>query len=381
MRRKGNERGQVLVIVALAFVVLLLFAGLAIDGGVLHFNRRRMQNAADAAVLAGTRVLAESICDDQSASETDAAIYDAAWNYAHRNGVVNEGDFEAVYVRFTPDNTVVPFDPPVLVGGGAAPDGAAGIAVTATLTQSMYFMGIIGRSEEDAGATATAVTGPPLLMGGLRPFGVPENVISSLSVGDCFTTDFKHCDTQEGPCHILSDDGDMMSQHRGWFNFNHIWNQGEAPEFPRATGGGGTANDLMEWMENGFDGVLYADCFWNDGCGWGDYIHAKPGTNSSAIGATPIGESFYIPIFDHTPRYYDIPGVKPPPVPQGSNYYYHIVGFAGVIVPSQSDVSQGGGTVRTCIEEIIHGEGQPSPNSGYGSDGCRTHVMVVTLWD
>jgi Flp pilus assembly protein TadG len=380
---KGKERGQVLVVMALAFVVLLLFAGLAIDGGALHYNRRRMQNAADAGAMAGTQVLADSICSDQSSATTNDAIYSSVWEFVRRNGVTSEGEFQAFYVQFTDDYTVIPFDPPVRVlSGGAVPNGAVGVAVTATMTQSTYFMGLIGRNETDAVANATAVTGPPMLMGGLRPFGVPQDIISTLDVGDCFTTDFKHCDSDEDdPCHIYGDDGEMMSQHRGWLNFNHMWNAGEDPDFPRASGGGGTADDLMEWMANGFDGILYADCFWDDGCTYGDFVHAKPGTNSSAIGQTPIGESFFIPIFDRTPRYDVIPGPKPPPVPQGSSYYYHIVGFAGVIVPSNGDVNQGGGTVRTCIEEIITGQGQASPESGYGQGGCEAHVMVVTLWE
>ncbi len=47
------ENGQTLVWVALAMVVLLAFVGLAIDGGAVYAERRRMQNAADAGALAG----------------------------------------------------------------------------------------------------------------------------------------------------------------------------------------------------------------------------------------------------------------------------------------------------------------------------------------
>ncbi|MGI5916053.1 MAG: pilus assembly protein TadG-related protein [Anaerolineae bacterium] len=48
-----EQHGQVLVQVALAMIFLLLFVGLAIDGGSVYAARRRMQNAADAAALAG----------------------------------------------------------------------------------------------------------------------------------------------------------------------------------------------------------------------------------------------------------------------------------------------------------------------------------------
>ena len=57
LRIPNRERGQMLVIVALGLTVLIAMAGLIIDGGMALSNRRQVQNAADAASLAGTRVL------------------------------------------------------------------------------------------------------------------------------------------------------------------------------------------------------------------------------------------------------------------------------------------------------------------------------------
>ena len=56
MIKSGDTRGtsgQTLIIVAIAMLVLALFVALAIDGGHLLAERRRMQNAADAGALAG----------------------------------------------------------------------------------------------------------------------------------------------------------------------------------------------------------------------------------------------------------------------------------------------------------------------------------------
>lgn len=50
---RRSESGQALVLLAFSFIVLLAFAGLAIDGGILYTERRRAQNAADAAAMAG----------------------------------------------------------------------------------------------------------------------------------------------------------------------------------------------------------------------------------------------------------------------------------------------------------------------------------------
>jgi hypothetical protein len=51
--KKSLERGQALVVIALAAVVLFGFVALAIDGSVKFSDRRHAQNAADTAALAG----------------------------------------------------------------------------------------------------------------------------------------------------------------------------------------------------------------------------------------------------------------------------------------------------------------------------------------
>jgi hypothetical protein len=51
--KKDSERGQVLVIIALAMIGLIAMTGLAIDGSMALADRRNAQNAADTAVLAG----------------------------------------------------------------------------------------------------------------------------------------------------------------------------------------------------------------------------------------------------------------------------------------------------------------------------------------
>jgi len=52
-----NEDGQVMVLFALLIVILLGFAALVIDVGMINFTKVSMQNAADAAALAGAQDL------------------------------------------------------------------------------------------------------------------------------------------------------------------------------------------------------------------------------------------------------------------------------------------------------------------------------------
>ncbi len=48
-----SERGQVLVIIAIAIIGLVGITGLAIDGSIILADRRHAQNAADTSSLAG----------------------------------------------------------------------------------------------------------------------------------------------------------------------------------------------------------------------------------------------------------------------------------------------------------------------------------------
>src|SRR5512134_3470129 len=50
---KANEKGQALILIALAAIGLFAFAALAIDGSMAFSDKRHAQNAADAAALAG----------------------------------------------------------------------------------------------------------------------------------------------------------------------------------------------------------------------------------------------------------------------------------------------------------------------------------------
>ena len=53
MRIRSTKRGQALIVIALALAGLIGILGLVVDGGNAFLDRRKAQNAADAAVLAG----------------------------------------------------------------------------------------------------------------------------------------------------------------------------------------------------------------------------------------------------------------------------------------------------------------------------------------
>ena len=81
LTRLRSERGQALVLAALAMVVVLGFAAMAIDVGYWYSQKREVQNAVDAAALAA----AQELPDDPTEAEA------VALDYLNRNGVSQAG--------------------------------------------------------------------------------------------------------------------------------------------------------------------------------------------------------------------------------------------------------------------------------------------------
>ena len=156
LRNPNRERGQMLVIVALGLTVLIAMAGLIIDGGMALSNRRQVQNAADAAALAGTRVLGldlkwradnrpppapfanvdQEVCD----AINDALVYNT--NAAQSIAAIDcyAGSDDAQYVDF--DRNVLG-----RVGDGVPPV-AQGVRVAGTGASGTFLMGVIGIDDD-----------------------------------------------------------------------------------------------------------------------------------------------------------------------------------------------------------------------------------------
>lgn len=93
--KNNSERGQIIVILAIALVVLLAFASLAIDVGTVYADRQYDQASADSAALSAGQKAADIIKDPEMAgekfkcsaitSEEMSSIYTAAINSAAAN--------------------------------------------------------------------------------------------------------------------------------------------------------------------------------------------------------------------------------------------------------------------------------------------------------
>ncbi len=138
-----DERGQSLVYLAVAMVVLLGFVALAIDTGLAFVERRRMQNAADAGALAGVSVL--------SRGGADAEVWAAVERYA---AFENHADqVQASYIG-GPGGAVLGS-----VGGGSIPSGASGVRVNARRSVPSFLAGVLGISTVTAQAVGAGGMG------------------------------------------------------------------------------------------------------------------------------------------------------------------------------------------------------------------------------
>jgi Flp pilus assembly protein TadG len=128
-----DERGQILVLFALALVAIIAMVGLVLDGGSAFAQRRSEQTAADLAALAGAN---SYLLNGDQTTATQAARATAAQNgYTHSvNATVN------VFYDLS--------------------DGAS-VQVDIAADHRNNFAGIVGMPSWNVATTATALTGIP----------------------------------------------------------------------------------------------------------------------------------------------------------------------------------------------------------------------------
>jgi putative Flp pilus-assembly TadE/G-like protein len=160
MKPKAQERGQALVIIALAIVGLFGFSALAIDGSRVFSDRRHAQNAADTSALSAA--LAKIRGDD---------FKFAAEDRADSNGYINDAD-STVEVNLCSDLKGTPEECPGIPGVPNHPPTPPTEAELAKANHANYvrvkiestipatFGRIVGRDEFTNIVTAVAYAGP-----------------------------------------------------------------------------------------------------------------------------------------------------------------------------------------------------------------------------
>lgn len=139
---RDRERGQILVIFALALVAIVAMVGLVIDGGSAFAQRRSQQNGSDLAAMAGANTYL--------LTNSNASTISAAREVSRQNGW--EHGVGGVVVNVSIDTS----------------NGAA-VTVEVDAPHDNYFGGIVGFDTMDVGTTATAVGGFPDTVEGAAP--------------------------------------------------------------------------------------------------------------------------------------------------------------------------------------------------------------------
>ena len=142
----ASHRGQMMVLVALGLVVILGFAALATDMGLLWTQRRQVQAAADAAALAGDHeIFTGNGSDDNTTPIKDAAFADATQNGFTDTSI--SGGTATVTVNAPP-------------ASGPYAGNAHAVEVIVTKTEPTYFMRALGITSVPISARAVAQYNP-----------------------------------------------------------------------------------------------------------------------------------------------------------------------------------------------------------------------------
>jgi hypothetical protein len=169
----ASERGQLIVIFALALVTIVAMAALVLEAGNVFAQQRIAQNGADATANAGTLVIAQSL---KGQPRTGVDVFNAVANSAAANQLQNP---VAVYT----DNIGEPLVPTVTVtAGGSIPSTARGVNVKGDRVVGTTLARVIGITQLTASAQATAIAGaasggcPPDTACGLLPVTFPVQI-------------------------------------------------------------------------------------------------------------------------------------------------------------------------------------------------------------
>ena len=176
-RRFRGQQGQTAVLFALMIVGLVVFIGLAVDGGSVFHARRVAQNAADSAALTGVHYMVGSN------APTETGLQQVINGIVESNHV---GDTDGTPGNAVNENVTIYYTD---AGGnrisgchqvpcGTIPLHADGLEILVDHQIPTYFLGVINRDSLDVGAEAVAV-----VTGGTDGTTNNDNVLTAF--GDC----------------------------------------------------------------------------------------------------------------------------------------------------------------------------------------------------
>lgn len=366
---KLSQRGQVLVLVAVALLGMLAILALVLDGGNTYAKRRQAQNAADAGALAGAAVHC------RGEGNPVATAYDYAVN---RNGA-DTATVSIAGSEVTVDTTI-PFD--------------------------TFFLSIFGRSQITAEATATAGCFVPNLGEGVLPVAWscrPPLVPPGSPLDPACEIHFEDddgCQWGDDPVYIIVDSADIADDlvceepppapgdppdsgyvdcdldDDGTNDLDVV--SGGNRSWLDLDGGGGGASSLSDWITNGFDEPVTTHTWFAGQTGVAVSIY-----DTVFDDVLTEDRDVVIPVFDQFcggPPASDCPGLvhtTPPDVYSdtivlsggASTDYFHVISFAIFDVICVDAGSHPGGGASCPGNQQLQDWGIIGP-SGKTIEGC-----------
>lgn len=274
MNEKDHEkqRGQSIILVAVALVALVIFVALAVDLSDAYYHRRTAQNAADSAALAGGGELARQINGD---ARNDRRIQTEMNDFAERNDIPDTNGIPGDEVNVNVEGYYLDRNRNRIlqVGTGVVPSDVWGIEAVTYITSPTYFAGIMGVHGLRLNADARVFFGAACGVGCVVPVATHIDTISDLAPSDGYT-----------PCvNIWNGTG---PGNFGWLNWSwQIANPvgGAAPPAAECKADDCSSNCLAENMDP-FDECL---------SGWiqvGDWAAGTPGVTDDVKVRTWLNE-------------------------------------------------------------------------------------------
>jgi Flp pilus assembly protein TadG len=163
-RFRSRRRGAIAILALILLIAVLAFAAFAVDVGLITTTEAELQNAADAAAIAGARGLLESPGEASSSARRVAERNSSAGDAVEFNTAedIQFGVWDEVSRQFTP------------VANGNELEATA-VRVTARRTSArnnalpLFFARILGRADADLSATSVAAA-----INNFRGFTVPS---------------------------------------------------------------------------------------------------------------------------------------------------------------------------------------------------------------
>ncbi|MDF9279237.1 Tad domain-containing protein [Arthrobacter sp. EH-1B-1] len=154
----GKDHGAVAVIVAILLVVLLGFAAIVVDVGMLYAEKAQLRNGADAAALSIAQTCAEDISDPKCTSSVSAGSL--AKEMSDANALDNQSNPSNVTLNEAAGK--------VSVTTGALEEGTSSNRV------SLFFAHVLGVTDAEVKVTSHAAWGKPVAGPAIFPLALAE---------------------------------------------------------------------------------------------------------------------------------------------------------------------------------------------------------------